>query len=366
MPELAEILRLYGPDYLEQFSDCMLPSHIRALYDIADCRTEALGGHVFQCDQCGQVHYAYHSCRNRHCPQCHGKDTRRWTEECEKFLLPVPYFHLVFTLPQELRSIVRSHQRVLLDILCQAAARAFMKLASDPHYIGGRPGILMVVHTWTRAMIYHPHVHCLIPGGGLSADGSAWLPCRKSYLVPVTALSLIFRAKFMQLARKALPQVRFPASIWQKQWVVYSKPTVQGADKVLRYLARYVHRVAIANSRILSIDNGQVQFRYKDSRQKAWKTMTLPAQEFIRRFLQHVLPAGFHKVRYYGIFAPCNRDLLKRARQLLADADDNTTAPLPDVGKNPAPPYDPMPCPFCKVGHLTFVATIPRKGRDPP
>jgi len=201
---------------------------------------------------------------------------------------------------------------------------------------------------------------------GFSADGTPWLPCRKNYLVPVTALSLIFRAKFMQLARKALPQVRFPASVWQKQWVVYSKPAVQGADKVLRYLARYVHRVAIANSRILSIDNGQVQFRYKDSRQKAWKTMTLPAEEFIRRFLQHVLPAGFHKVRYYGIFAPCNRDLLKRARQLLADSDENTTAPLPDVGKNPAPPYDLMPCPFCKVGHLTFVATIPRKGRDPP
>ena len=328
MPELADIFRLHGPRYLELFRDRLLPSHARAVRDIMECRTEALGGHVYQCDYRGYEHYAYHSCRNRHCPKCHGKDTRDWIEKYRELILPVIYFHLVFTLPRELREIVRAHQTLLLGALFQAAAYALTKLARDPHYVGGRIGIVSVLHTWTRAMVYHPHVHCLVPGGGLSQDGTQWLSSNKTFLVPVAALSLIFRAKFMELARSALPKVRFPDSLFKKGWVVYSKASVQGTGKVVNYLARYVHRVAITNGRIVSMDNGEVRFRYKDSREGAWKTMTLTAREFIRRFLQHVLPRGFHKVRYYGIFSPSSRHLLNRAKQLLtANGNDENGLP---------------------------------------
>lgn len=367
MAELAEILRLYGPDYLEQFGDRMPPGHRRAMRDIVDCRTEALGGHVFQCDRCGEVHYAYHSCRNRHCPQCHGNDTLNWLDKCRRILLPVMYFHLVFTLPEELREIVRSHQIVLLSILAQAAAYSLMKLALDPRYVGGTLGILAVVHTWTRAMIYHPHVHLLATGGGLSRDGERFLLAREGFLVPVTALTEIFRAKFMELARSALPEVKFPQSVWSKNWVVYSKPSVCGVEKVLSYLARYVHRVAITNGRILSIADGKVTFRYKDSREKTWKTMTLQACEFIRRFLQHVLPKGFHKVRYYGILAPSNRRLLEKARQLLSDSTISRTASDEDEPDHASSPQiHTMVCPSCKVGRLFLVGRLAPKGRSPP
>ena len=367
MPELADIFRLHGPHYLELFSDQMLPSHTRAMRDIMECRTEALGGHVYQCDQCGFVHYAYHSCRNRHCPKCHGKDTLDWIEACRKLILPVTYFHLVFTLPAGLREIVRSHQTLLLGILFRAAAYSLMKLARDPHYLGAKTGIVAVVHTWTRAMVYHPHVHCLVPGGGISEDGTKWLSSRKTFLVPVTALSLIFRAKFMQLARAALPRMRFPDSLFKKEWVVYSKAAIQGAEKVVGYFARYVHRVAITNRRMLSMDGGQISFRYKDSRDGSWKTMTLAAQEFIRRFLQHVLPRLFHKVRYYGIFSPSNRHLLERARELLTGMgqDDKRSSPDEPIIAEPAH-VQPMFCPVCKTGHLIFIRTVPPKGRDPP
>lgn len=359
MPELAEIFRLHSPHYLDRFKDRMLPSHLRAVRDIADCRTEALGGHIFECNECGERHFAYHSCRNRHCPKCQGKDTQAWIDKCRESLLPVQYFHLVFTLPQELRELVRGNQRVLLGVLCQAAAQSLMKLAADPHYIGGKIGILAVVHTWTRAMIYHPHVHCLVPGGGLSQDGSRWIPARRGFLVPVTALSLIFRAKFMEMARAALPEVKFPESVWSKSWVVYSKPGVQGKEKVLNYLARYVHRVAITNRRILSIEDGQVRFRCKDSRENAWKTMTLCAEEFIRRFLQHVLPQGFHKVRHYGLLAQSNQHLLQRAKEILPE-------PAPPAPSQPKSPPAPMRCPSCKTGQLCCIGRIPRKGRSPP
>jgi hypothetical protein len=367
MPKLAEIFRLFGPGYLERFERRMVPSHRRALDDITDCRTEALGGHVYQCAQCEAKHYAYHSCRNRHCPQCGGKNAHKWLDRCRNRLLPVRYFHLVFTLPKELRELVRSHQKVLLGVLCQAAAAALMKLARDPRYVGGTPGILAVVHTWTRAMIYHPHVHLLATGGGVSPDGSRWLSARKGYLVPVDALSVIFRAKFMRLAREALPAVKFPRSVWNQKWVVYSKPGVAGAEKVLSYLARYVQRVAITDRRILSVEDGRVRFRYKDSRDNTWKIMTLTGMEFMRRFLQHVLPHGFHKVRHYGLLAPSNRRLLAKAKELLRDSgvkkerspgDGSGAAPVPEVQLNF--------CPACKTGILFLVATLPRRQRGPP
>jgi hypothetical protein len=367
MSAIADIFRQHGPEYLERHRDRMLPSHRKAVQDILDCRTGACGGHVFECDHCRKLHYAYHSCRNRSCPQCQGEQTERWLELRRAELLPVPYFHVVFTLPAELREIVRSNQEVLLSVLMQAAASSLMKLAADPRYVGGMIGLLSVLHTWTRALIFHPHVHCLVPGGGMAPDHKSWLPARDGFLVPVTALSPIFRAKFVALARKKLPGIDFPQSIWEKDWVVYTKPAVQGSEPVLRYLARYVCRIAISNRRILSIEDGRVSFRYKDWKANEWKTTTLPAEEFIRRYLQHVLPKGFHKVRFYGLLAPANRSLLHWARFLLSKEDELTGEDLVN-GLGPSKPETKeLPiCPHCGAGRLIPVGRLLPAARGPP
>jgi len=374
MPEVADIFRRYGPQYLDAFGDAMLPSHRRAFHDILDCRTPAMGGHILCCDHCGQTHYVYHSCRNRHCPKCHAADTQAWLAQRRSELLPVPYFHLVFTVPKELRRIIRSHQKTLYPILMKAAAKALIKLAADPHYVGGQIGVLAVLHTWSRAIAYHPHVHCLVPGGGVSAD-HRWLPGRDNFLVPVMALSKIFRGMFLDMASRRLPHLRLPASLRQREWVVHCKRTIQGTDRVLEYLARYVYRTAITNARILSIDDGKVTFRYQRSGQTEWKTTTLPAKEFIRRFLQHVLPKGVHKLRYYGLWAPSNRPLLRRVQAaLLTEAwPPPTDAPgiLPDstVPGQPARPssgWASQPCPYCHQGTLLHVGYLPRQRRAPP
>ena len=371
MVELADIVRRYGGAYCAQFGEAMLPSHRRALGDLVACRTEAMGGHVFRCDRCGHEQYAYHSCRNRHCPKCHTRDIERWLAERRAELLPVPYFHVVFTLPAQLHEITRRHQRRLYGILMKAAAAALIRLAADPHYVGGLIGVLAVLHTWTRTLAYHPHVHCLVPAGGLSPDGNQWLPARQSYLVPVRALSKIFRGIFKDLLRKQLPDAPIARSVWRKKWVVYCKPTVAGADSVLTYLARYVHRIAITNRRILSIDDGHVTFRYKDAQARQWKTMTLPAEEFLRRFLQHVLPAGFHKVRYYGLWAPANRHRLRHCQVLLA-ADppaDQDHSPEPDLDRHDRGDPDPpggRTCPHCGKGILVCVGWVARQQRAPP
>jgi len=366
MVELADIFRHHGPAYLDRFGERMLPSHHRALQDIMDCRTETLGGHVYECDHCSTLHFAYHSCRNRSCPKCSAAQRVKWLEKKRKELLPVTYFHLVFTLPKELREIVRTHQKLLYPILMKAAAYSLMKLALDPHFVGAKIGVLALLHTWTRAMIYHVHVHCLVPGGGISADGSRWIASRKNYLVHVGMLSTIFRAKFTQMARKALPAVRFPESVWRVPWVVYSKPALQGSEKALDYLARYLNRIAITNSRILSCGDGQITFRYKDSRDHKWKTMILPAMEFIHRFLQHVLPKGMHKVRSYGLLAPVNRHLLQRAKELLTASHNKLEQTRPDVNTKESAKTEQILCPICKVGHLIRVSSLPRLARGPP
>jgi len=310
MPEVADVLRRYGPEYRDRYGQDLLPSHRRAIDDLLNCRTEALGGQRLQCDRCGQAHDVYHSCRNRSCPTCHTPDTEAWLEERRQELLPVPYFHVVFTLPRALRARVRCHQKALYDILLRAAAHALIKLAADPHYGGGLIGVLCVLHTWTRALADHPHVHGLVPAGGVSPDRSQWRPGRTSYLVPVDALSTLFRGLCVDLVRQERPDLTSPAVVWTKGWVVSGKPTVQGTEQVLNYLGRYIHRIALTNSRMLSIADGQVCFRYQDSRHHGWKTMALPAVECIRRFLQHVLPQGFHKVRYDGLWSPVHRPLL--------------------------------------------------------
>ena len=249
----------------------------------------------------------------------------------------------------------------------EAAALALMKLASDPRYVGGKIGMLSVLHTWTRALVYHPHVHCLIPAGGLSHDQRYWIEARKNYLVPVRALSDIFRATFISLARRKLPEAVFPESIWKTRWVVYCKSSTHTADKTLTYLARYIHQTAITNSRILAAEGGKVTFRYKDSRESRWKTMTLEAAEFIRRFLQHVLPRGFHKVRYYGLLSPRNRCLLEQIRQELTDTGTVEDEPLPLNGHSRTEfPISSFLCPLCHKGYLISIMTLPRRWRAPP
>ena len=370
MLEVADILRRYGGAYLDRFGDAVPYRHRCDIRDLVNCRTAALGGHVYVCDGCGHQHFSYHSCRNRHCPKCHGYHMEDWLATRHDELLPVRYFHVVFTVPQELRRIIRSHPEQLYGILMKAAARALMKLAADPRYVGGKIGILAVLHTWTRTLEYHPHVHCLVTGGGVSPDGS-WIPSRPDYLVPVKALSKIFRGVFVDLARKALPDLSLPKSIWKQDWVVYSKATVQGADRVLNYLGRYVHRVAITNNRIISIDGGRVVFRYRPVGGTTGKTMSLDAHEFIRRFLQHVLPRGVHKIRYYGLWAPPNRALLRRIHGELAERPSDLPAEDLPQPQPPLPPRSPrplegQPCPHCGEGVLVWLAAVPRSSRAPP
>jgi hypothetical protein len=360
MSGLQEIVASHGREYLDRFGDRMLPSHKRALADILACRTEAMGGHLCECEGCGHQHHLHHSCKNRSCPTCNGSDTRKWVAKRETELLPIRYFHVVFTLPSELRNSVRSNQKILYATLMRAAVDTLGKIGLDPKFVGGQLSMLSVLHTWTRALEFHPHVHMLVPGGGLDKDGE-WRCGRKKFLVPVEALSRIFRARFMKLAKKALPEEMFPKEVWDKEWVVFCKPTFNRAVKVLRYLGRYVHRIAITNQRILATENGNVTFRYQESKHGTWRTMTLAAGEFLRRYLQHVLPQGFHKVRYYGLLSPANRVTLKRV-QLLLEQRSKKKEEEQQEAPEPAPKNV---CPCCKEGMMVIISWLPRKPRSP-
>lgn len=347
----------------------MPPTHRQAMRDIQNCRTAVMGGSWYECDECCKRAYSYHSCKNRSCPKCHGKDTTRWLEKRRDELLPVEYFHLVFSLPEELRPHVRANQKTMYTIIMRAAAKSIIKLAADPHYVGGLVGVMAVLHTWTRTLVYHPHVHCLVPAGGLTPDGQ-WNQAKNDYLVPVKALSKIFRGMMRDFVAKELPELDIPQSVWKRNWVVYCKPPVKNPQKVLDYLGRYVHRVAIANSRILSIDGGKVTFKYQDNKTRQWKTMTLAAEEFIRRFLQHVLPRGVHKVRYYGLWNPAHREKLKQLQQQLAK-DKTPAVPeccdmLSIIKDVVAMPLDEKVCPHCKKGVLKYKGLLRRQKTTMP
>ena len=357
MIELGDIFRDHGAAYLRKYSANMLPSHIRAIDAIAKCRTGELGCHIDSCQQCGYSHLFFHSCCNRSCPKCHAGNTQKWLEKKESSLLSVPYFHVVFTLPSELRLIVRSNQKELLNCLFKAAKYSLFKLMRDLRFAGGTgtPGMLAVLHTWTRDMNYHPHLHCLVPAGVISKDGLQWLPIKKKrFLVPINILSSIFRARFMKVARKALPHIKFPQSVWSKNWVVYPKPFEKGGQNVLQYLARYVYRIAITNNRILADKDGKITFKYRNSRTGKCKKMTLPVFEFMRRFLQHVLPKGFHKVRSYGFLAPKYKEIVAVIKLGLETSTGNTIAKSQktDTGK------DFRRCPKCKIGTMVVVVHI--------
>jgi hypothetical protein len=303
MLRLADVLRRHAPAYIERHGSRMMPGHLRSVQAILRCRTPAMGGHLAACAQCGHEHLVYHSCRHRACPQCGYDTTTRWLERQRDLLLAAPYFHVVLTLPAELRRLVRPHQKALLPLLFRAAFESLAELCADRRFLGAQIGALAALHTWTRTLEWHPHVHLLVPAGGLAPDGRTLLAVprrRQRFLVPVRALAKRFRGRFLHLARRAIPDVAFPVIPRGKSWVVFAKPTVQGADQVLEYLGRYVHKTAIADGALLACDDRNVKFRYRDSRDQRSRVMTLEADELLRRFLQHVLPKGMHRVRAFG------------------------------------------------------------------
>jgi len=326
-----------------------------------------MGGHVFECNHCSRLRYSYHSCRNRSCPKCHKSDNQAWLQGREKELLPVPYYHVSFTLTHELSGFMRLYQRDLYGLLIKTAADSIIKLAADSRYVGGRVGVMAVLHMWGSNLSYHPHVHCLVTGGGLSPDGQAWMPARDNYLVPVKALSRLFRGIFLDRIRREFEDIHLPESIWQKDWVVYCKPAVQGTCTVLNYLARYIHRVAITNSRIVSADNGKATFRYRGAGITQVKTMTVSAKEFIRRFLQHVLPTGVHKVRYYGLWSSSNRRQLRKMQHILRQPGNNQQVQLEeDMDVEVPSPSEARQCPHCQRGTLIRIGCLSSQRRAPP
>ena len=355
MPKVADILRRHGQEYLRRFGDRVLPSHRRAIHDILSCRTEAMGGQVWKCPTCQTYEFRFHSCRNRACPGCQGEQTDKWFAAREKEMVNAPCFHLVFTIPEELRRIFRSNQRLMYSVLMKAAIEATQQLARDPHFLGGEIAVLAVLHTWTRTLVYHPHIHLLVPAFGLDANGD-WVRAKNQFFLPVKALSRIFRGKLRSMAEEALGE-RLP---WfKKDWVVYCKQTAKNGKGVLRYLARYMFRQGITNSRILvHHDDGSVTFKYKEGKTGDWKQMTLPAMEFIRRFLQHVLPRGLHKVRYAGLWHPSRREKLHLLQQLAEDESDTPNQLCHDAGTKTN--VTPLKCSNCGCRDLVHLGRFQR------
>jgi len=370
--ELAEILRRHGPRYRKKFAARILPSHRQAMRAIEQCRTEALGGHVYYCQECDETQYSYHSCRNRHCPKCQNGSAQHWLEKQQDMLLPVPYYLLTFTLPDSLRAVSRSNQTRIYHLLFRTSAAAAQHLSLDPRFVGGQIGMVGVLHTWGRKLTYHPHVHFLVPAVGLAADGQAKLVARKNFLLPVKALSRIFRAKFRDALRKTTCFDNVPDAVWKQDWVVHCQPVGNGLP-ALKYLAPYIFRVAISNKRIVKLTDSKVTFRYKTTGTGKPKNCTLAAEEFIRRFLQHVLPKGFVKVRYYGFFGPGRRRQLAALRQRLVSdrmetfiVNEKPEAGEEDEAHSSSPsPDSTMRCPICgKAMQRRHI--IRPKGRPPP
>ncbi|MEO0476145.1 MAG: IS91 family transposase [Planctomycetota bacterium] len=367
--EVADIFRDHGPAWRDASRGHVSLDQLKVMSAIERCRTAALGGHVARCenDACGHTHIAYNSCRNRHCPKCQGAAARDWMEAREAELLPVPYFHVVFTLPTEIADIAYQNKRVIYGLLFKASAEAMQTIAADPKHLGAKIAITSVLHTWGSAMTHHPHVHMIVPGGGLSQDGERWIACRKGFFLPVRALSKLFRRLMLEKlvtahesgklnlygghARLADAQAfkRFLGPVRRRKWFVYAKRPFAGPKAVLAYLSRYTHRVAISNRRLVKADASGVSFRIKDYRatpDKRWRTMTLAPHEFIRRLLIHVLPKGLHRIRHYGLFASGTKaQNLAQMRKLLGAIepashtieDNDTTPPSDDAIAQPCP-----------------------------
>lgn len=369
MVELAEIFRSAGEIYRRTYGDRMLPSHRKAMADIVDCRTPALGGSLFVCDTCEGLDYAYHSCRNRHCPKCHYGPSQLWLEDLRRRLLPCSYYFVTFTLPAELRSLARSHQRTVYDLLLREAAAALQHLADDPKWVGATLGILAVLHTWSRDLSYHPHVHLLVTAGGLTHQAEAWRkPAHSRFLVPGYALSTIFRAKVRDALDRANLLAQVDPAVFHKSWNVHLEHAGDG-EHAAEYLSRYAHRVALTNDRIEAFDQGRVTFRYINSRTHQTQHLTLPVHAFIARFLQHVLPKGFQKIRGYGLFRPAASRQRERARHLLeldpalpSSPKSSSAAELGDTSKRDRRRL----CPACHHGHLIHLRSSHRSPQLSP
>jgi hypothetical protein len=337
--ELADVVRRFGPQYAAEHGERMMPSHKKALADIAACCTKELGGRLYCCDDCDDTFWSYHCCRNRACPKCHAGRTQEWLQERQAELLPCDYFHAVVTVPPGLRAAFCRNQKLMYGLLMQVSAAAIKDLCADKRYLGALPGILSVLHTWNGRLDYHPHVHLLLTGGGITADGQHWEPARGEFLVPVAVLSHKIAARFRAALEAKAPTIfaEVSADVWRREWVSFCKHYGHGNDAVLTYLSRYVFRTAICNARILDMDQTHVTFRWKDRGAGAWRTERLPGVEFLRRFLQHVLPRGFHKVRYYGLWHPSQREQSNRAWVLLILTTPVDSARPPKLAAFPGP-----------------------------
>jgi len=388
--EVAEVFRRYGAAYRQQHAGSLSRGQRRVMSAIELCRTAALGGHLEQCDCCGHQRPAYHSCRNRHCPKCQSLARAQWLEDRQAELLPVEYFHVVFTVPEEIAALAYQNKEVVYGILFRATAETLRTLAADPQHLGAEIGFFAVLHSWGQNLLHHPHLHCVVPGGGLAPDGKRWIACRPGFFLPVNVLSCLFRRLFLDYLQAAFEQgqrhffsslerlrdphafAHYLAPLRQIDWVVHAKPPFGGPEQVLNYLGRYTHRVAISNNRLLDIEDGKITFRWKDYRHNDRpRVMTLEADEFIRRFLLHVLPDGFQRIRHYGFLAHRYRKAkLALCRQLLGVA---LTAV---VKRQDQPDYRDLyekltgrslrDCPVCHAGHMVVIASLPASGRPPP
>jgi Putative transposase/Transposase zinc-binding domain len=383
--EVADIFRDHGEAWRSAHAGHVSLDQLKVMSAIERCRTAALGGHVARCEDCAHTLIAYNSCRNRHCPKCQGAAAREWLAERAAELLPVPYFHVVYTLPAELRDIAYQNKAVVYDLLFKASAETTLTIAADPKHLGARIGFISVLHTWGSALVHHPHVHMIVPGGGFSPDGSKWIACRPRYFLTVEVLSALFRRLFLEMLLTAhaagqllffgnlVPLAEKPAfeaylkPLRNIDWVVYAKEPFAGPRQVLRYLSCYTHRIAISNRRLISADENGVTFRYKDyrlDRPARYKTMTLTTDEFIRRFLLHVLPKRFHRIRHYGLLASNNRAAnIAHARELLAVPSSSKEPEPAAADATDEPRVLPQPCPCCG-GRMFIIETFAR-GYEP-
>jgi Putative transposase/Transposase zinc-binding domain len=365
--EVADIFRAHGPAWRQTQRTHLSLGQLKVMSAIEQCRSAALGGHVLRCHACEHTEIAYNSCRNRHCPKCQGSAARRWLEARQTDLLPVDYYHVVFTLPAPISAIAYYNKAVIYRLLFEVAAETLRTIAADPRHLGAQIGATLVLHTWGSALTHHPHVHGIVPGGGLSPDGERWVACKPGFFLPVRVLSRLFRRRFLEELDKVhrLGQLQFfgeyaplaratafadwLAPLRKCEWVVYAKRPFAGPAAVLAYLSRYTHRVAISNRRLVALDERGVTFRWKDYRVKGHtrnKTMTLSTDEFMRRFLLHVLPSGFHRIRHYGLIANAERtENLARARELLHVVHDDAQSQETDAPGSPVQPT--FVCPDC-------------------
>ncbi len=377
--EVADVFRAVGSSYRRDHRHHMPTRHLRVMRAIEACRTAELGGHVDQCDRCGGLRISYNSCRNRHCPKCQCLEKERWLDDRRRDLLPTHYFHVVFTLPQKLRLWALRNQEVIYALLFRAASRTLATLANDPKYLGAQRGFIAILHTWTKTLIDHPHLHCIVTAGGLSRDEKRWISWRKGLFIPVKVLSQLFRGVFLEQMREeyASGQLKSPggidepgpdaafkdliAALYRQAWVVYCKAPLGRPEHVIDYLGRYTHRVALSNDRLVKLEDDEVTFRWRDSaRHNKTKMMTLKAPEFIRRFLLHVLPDGFVKIRYYGILSHRNRATkLLQSRLLLGTPEPQKPDEIPwqDL-LHRLTGIDPRACPFCKMGQMVQTGAL--------